>query len=150
MDCVLIQISRHLQTQGVFNATSGANFLSLGLTSPFFRKEQVWPFNKSEWNIFLMPSVVQTEVQWSPSGVSCFHVNTSSVYLNKELGLEGLNILCWIKTLHWLDKYQVYLLKSSWVGSTHVQRITQWAYFVFTLGWSICFGFRGISLIFPV
>lgn len=55
-------------------------------------KKQAWPFTKSDWNLFLTPSILQTEVQWSPSGVSCFEVNTSSVYLNKEL--ENLNILC--------------------------------------------------------
>lgn len=122
VDCVFVQILRHLQTHGFFNATSWANFLSLGVTCLFVRKEEVWPFTKSDWNLFLMPSILQTEVQWSPSGVSCFDVNTSSVYLNKELGLEGLNIFCQIKTLHWLDKYQVHLLKSFWVGSTRVYR----------------------------
>lgn len=111
-----------LQTQGFFNTTVGTNFLSLRFTCLFVRKQQIWPFTKSDRNLFLTPSILQTEVQWSPSDVSCFDVNTSSVYLNKELGLEGLNILCQIKTLYWLDKYQVHLLKSFWGGSTHVYR----------------------------
>lgn len=66
------------------------------------------------------------------SGLSCFDVNASSAYPNEELRPKGLSVFCKIQTLHCLVKYQAYLLKSCWVRSTRVQKVTQQGYYICT------------------